>query len=370
MAKLDRPAVDAVEAVILHIVDPPGANRKPAGEARGLVLSERELPAATEAATFAYFLDHVRNALADDEVRAARFRPPTAATPNPVPGLVSALLDGSRDLVDVSSDLARRLHGIMADLQRVSAGDLVVCVCRGRGGRSGWSRFAAVLKIDPAEGYPRVTREAGRKSYITAKLDEKVAVLPTTRQELQKAAFIRLPAGRGPGGYDLLLLDRQVHGAGQVSRFFAEEFLGAETVVLGEVPETDAVVDIVREIRNQARPGLEAGKLARHEERAEKLLGQERVTVDDVKDLFAGDYKRRAEAAWRERLPVEEVTLDRKRVEKLTRTKKFKGEGDLRVEASPHVWKQVLRQAIRVTDDPAGPYWRIVLHTREWVEVR
>ncbi|HMB55176.1 MAG TPA: nucleoid-associated protein, partial [Thermoanaerobaculia bacterium] len=228
------PEVLSVEEVILHVIDPPAkkatANRRLAGEARGLRLSERALPHAPGGpSVHDYFKGHIEKALAHTALRAAVFLSDDGAEVAKraaVQQTLAALCADPSRLVGDSERLARRLHELVAGRDVISAGDLAVCVCRGRSGAGDWGRFVALLKIDSTIGFPQVESQKGGKTFYTVDLKgEAVEILPTTRQPVQKAAFVR---PRGKSDHDLLLLDRQTSGLGEtVAKFFAFDFLGA-----------------------------------------------------------------------------------------------------------------------------------------------
>lgn len=375
MSGLERPRVVAVDQVILHIVDPPGSNRRDEDEARDLQLSETPLPPSTDPRVFTYFQNHVANALADDDLRAASFAPlpadeAEAAAARSVRDALGGLLRDGGSLVEGSSALARRLHAVMAPRGRISTGDLAVCLCRGAGGDGDWSRFVAVLKIDPTEGFPQTVREVDGRRYVAVELgDEAVEVLPTTRQRLQKAALVRQPdASRGD--YDMLLLDRQTGGLpGHVARFFAVDFLRARVLPVGAVTQTRIVYEEVIKERNASRASMSREQWKRHEARFKKLMAQDEVTVEDAAKVFTGAARKRLEVALRARLGAGSARVAKDYGVQLTRKRKFKGQGDLKVEASASAWGELLVRETYVENDAGPDYWEIVLHTETWDEV-
>jgi len=375
MAVLQRPSVVSVDEVILHIVDPPGGNRRSEKEARKLRLSQTPLPPSSDQRVFSYFRGHIENALKDDNLRAARFVASAAeqVADEAAPSLrqtIDGLIDAPQSLVAASGILAKKLYDVMEPRGQISAGDLAVCLCQGRGGDGDWSRFVALLKIDSTVGFPQVERHEGGKTYVTVDVaSEAVEVLPTTRQKLQKTALVR-PRASGAVGYDMLLLDRQNRDQpGHVARFFVDDFLGAEVMPVGEIPQTQAVYREVVKERNASRAEMNRAQMQRHEERLAKLLKKKETSIDEVADVFTGASKRRLEAALRAELPAARVDLDTRYAERISRERKFHGEGNLTVKALARFWPKILHSERFVSNAAGGGYWEIVLHTETWEEV-
>jgi len=376
MPGLKRPEVTGVDAVILHIVDPPGTNRRSAEEARGLELSQQPIPSDGDGApaVFQYFQRHVKQALADKALRAARFsdlsgeEKKTREPAQAVREAIDELLVNDESLVAGSATLAHRLHDVMAPRGRISTGDLAVCLCRGRGGDGDWSRFVALLKIDPTEGFPQVVRGPAGKRYLTVELGgEAVEVLPTTRQRLQKAAFLRRT---DDGGHDLLLLDLQTADlAGHVARFFAVDFLAAEVVPVGEIPQTQLVYRAILTARNTARPQIGRNEMQRHEDKVKKLLGEPEVDLDEVASVFTGRPRKDLKKVLEDSFEDVRLQLDPKFAKRMTRRRKFRGDDGLSVEASSDAWPGILQEETFVRNAAGPDYWRIVLHTETWEEV-
>lgn len=375
MPELSIPTVEEVEAVILHIVDPPGRNRRPPGEARGLQLSELPLPAAAGRPVFRYFETHIEQALADRNVRAARFVVPSpddggAAEPNLLHAL-EELVGTPGAMVDGSGLLARRLYAVMDRRkgEQISSGDLAVCRCRGRGGDGDWSRFVAVMKIDPTEGFPQVVRKTeGGRSYVTVDVAEEVEILPTTRQELQKVAFFR-PRDRQRAGYDMLLLDRQSRYTPRaVARFFATDFLGVEPIPHGKAAQTLIFVQELTKARNEARGGMSRTALHSHEKKVAKVVADGELDADNLPELLPAKQQQALKAALTAKLPAALVKLDSGYAKDLLATRRFRGDGGLRVVVPNEVLDDVLVEQTYVEKGPGAPYWKIVLHTKTWKE--
>lgn len=220
-----------VEKVILHLLhrDQP----KPQ-------LSQVPIPAGSDPRIFAYFQEHIENSLQDEQARIASFldlqkEPATTC---------AQLLGGGLGFVEGSQGLANRLHSILLGNRRISSGDLVVCLYRGRI-RDREGSFLALMKMDPGTGFRQVRRrDAEGRFYLTFDIEDQI--MPTLGERLQKCAFIRPLEPRRPK-YDLLVLDRQIRTAAgpQVARFFTEDFLGVREILTPE----EAARTLYREIR-------------------------------------------------------------------------------------------------------------------------
>lgn len=184
-----------LDELIVHIVDPRRAN--------GLVLSERTLPLDSNERVADYFATHIENSLRDPAARAARF---VDLGDENTAGLCRALLEHNVGLVEGSRRLAQRLYEIIAGDRRIAAGDLAVGFYRA-GNRPDVPRYLALLKIDPSEVFRHTTaRDPDGNLYVSFEVE--TDVMPTTREKLQKCAFVQ-PLEPRPE-YDMMLLDRQV----------------------------------------------------------------------------------------------------------------------------------------------------------------
>ena len=170
-----------------------------------------------------YFIGHINNSLKEPKATAARF---IAMDENITSGICKAILDGSKSLVEGSQLLAKKLYNITKDDKRITLGDLAMAFYKADN-RPEVPRYLAILKIDPSEVYHHKTKKDSEgKRYISLEIDG--TAMPTTRERLQKCAFIQ-PLDPRPE-YDMIVLDQQSgNETQQMAKFFVSDFLGADT---------------------------------------------------------------------------------------------------------------------------------------------
>ncbi len=193
--------------------------------------SEAAIPGDSDPRIFDYFRRHIENSLQDEDAITAKFRDIEGKSARICQGLLSA----EGDLVSGSAILATSLHQFLKKRENIASGDLAVVLYSGRE-KGKKQDCLALLKLDPSIGFRRVIETSpGRQAFITLKVEEDM--LPTTRERLQKGAFIRrLPK------FELLVLDHQIRtGEGAVARFFMD-FLEADNAWKAE----DAAKELIR----------------------------------------------------------------------------------------------------------------------------
>ncbi len=167
-----------LDDVIFHILDPQSV--------QGLVLSERALPLVGHERVAEYLAAHIRNSLQDPLAHAASF---VAVAPELASGVCADILTGKRLLVEGSRWLAEKLYGLISGDKRIAAGDLGVCLFRD-GDAANPTRYLGLLKMDPSPVFRHCTeRDEHGRLYVS--FEEEPNILPTTRERLQKCAFIR-----------------------------------------------------------------------------------------------------------------------------------------------------------------------------------
>jgi hypothetical protein len=342
-----------IAEVILHILD-----SRPGG--RGLVLSERSLPQQTDPRIFDYFRLHVENSLGDPQIQVARFRDPAA----PVASSCRDLLAGKTGLVKLSQALAQRLFAIVSVNRSISRGDLAVCLYEEE---TGGGQHVALLKVDPVEAFRHQTLKDNQgRFYVSLELETEL--MPTTREELQKCAFVPPPALR-PEEADLRLLDRQRTADRDVAAFWVGDFLDAELVADARRSTLDLVKAVVA-IENSLRP--------------QDLWPRVEPALQTV---FAGDTVRLtsqwvaglalpAEAAAQVTKELEArqmlgraFVLDRKALTQATQKVRFQGDFGLKVEVQEDHQDSVIRQVKRVSPKGGPPYYEIVLRSSKWERI-
>jgi hypothetical protein len=346
-----------LDQLVAHILNPWQPN--------GYVRSERLLPLDENQPLVDYFVGHIQNSLRDSAARAASF---VALGGNATSGIIQAMLDGGLDLVMGSRELAERLYNIIARDERISAGDLVVGFYRA-GNRPHVPRYLALLKLDPSEAFRhRTDRDAQGNLYVNFEIETNV--MPTTREKLQKCAFVQ-PLDPRPE-YDMMLLDRQVRPSEPwpVARFFAMEFLGAQPT-LDARQRTDRLYTGLLSAHNQLRPELQP--------EVDRVLHQAIDTaatsaVFNFDNWLAAlplsqEYKEQIEQVVSQDLPDREFEVDTTFSQRLIRKRRFRGDHGLRVEVAADWHSQVIRSVERIERPGAPSHYRVVIHTERWDEV-
>jgi hypothetical protein len=347
-----------VEQLIVHILNPWRKN--------GLVLSERALPLGASPELQEYFGAHIENSLQDPVAKAARFVDPKAETCQ----ACQQLLDGSLDLVAGSRSLAQKLYGIMASDRRISAGDLAVAFYRAAN-RPAVERYLALLKIDPSEVFRHKTeRDSQGRIYVNFEVERDV--MPTAREKLQKCAFVQ-PLQPRPGGYDMILLDRQVAPTAPlpVAKFFAQTFLGAGWA-LDARERTDILYTSLISAMNQLREQLKPDELDKLRQAIDAAVAAARIQLDQwISALPLSDkHKEHIDRVVSEALPDRDFAIDATYAQKLVRKRRFRGDHGLRVEVPADHYDDVVQSVQRVRDADGPAYYRVVIHTEQWKEVR
>jgi hypothetical protein len=346
-----------LDQLIVHMLDP--------WHPDGFVLSERTLPLDREQHLADYFVAHIQNSLQDPAARAARF---AALDDEAAPGVCKALLDGSLNLVEGSRRLAQRLYEIIAGDRRISAGDLAVCTYRA-GNRPHVPRYLALLKIDPSEVFRHKTeRDPQGNLYVSFEIE--TDVMPTTREKLQKCAFVQ-PLDPRPE-YDMMLLDRQTRQPVPlpVARFFAKDFLGAQ-LALDARQRTDTLYRNLVSAHNQLRPRLRPQEDESLRQAIDGVVTSAFINVDTWLEALPlpEDQKERIDQVISQELPDREFEIDTTYARHLVRKRRFRGDHGLRVEVSAERYNQVIFSVERVEEPGGPPYYRIVIHTENWEEV-
>jgi hypothetical protein len=231
-----------LDQLIIHILDP----KRPDSP----VLSECTIPLEGDQRIVDYFVTHIQNSLKNPTAKAARF---VVIDDEIVSGVCKALLEDRLDLVEGSRRLAQGLYEIIAEDRRINACDLgscnsfirairdpfcrfyhefhewtndtnfnrlffgkhlAVCLYRAENQHS-VSRYLALLSIEPSEVF-RHKKEHDPQGNLYVNYEIETEIMPTTREKLQKCAFIQ---GLEPRpDYDMMMLDRQKREG--VAKFF------------------------------------------------------------------------------------------------------------------------------------------------------
>jgi hypothetical protein len=345
-----------LDQLIVHILDP--------GRPNGFVLSECTIPQKGNQPVMDYFATHIQNSLKDPTAKAACF---VAMNDKAVSGICKALLEDRLDLVDGSRRLAQQLYDIIKSDKRIKACDLAVCFYRAASPDS-VLRYLALLKIDPSEVFRHKTKHDPQgNQYVNFEIEAEV--MPTTRERLQKCAFVQQLEPRSD--YDMMLLDRQTREEG-VAKFFITDFLDAK-LALDTQHRTDLLYKGLISAYNQIHPKLQPHEAESLRQAIHVAITSACINIDSWLQALplSEEHKEQIDQVVSQKLPDREFEIDKTYAQKLIRKRRFQGDHGLRVviEASGETYKQVIRSEERVEEPGSPPYYRIVIHTEKWEEV-
>lgn len=351
-----------VTAAIIHILNSKAGPVLAASDTdpapAGLVLSDRPLPGDVEPAVFDYIAEHILGSLDGDRLQAARFVDITQGTGADC----VAMLASVSELVPRSRKLAERLYQIMAANQKTSPGDLVVCTYDGPERLTQGTRLA-VLKLDLGPAFRHETRGGTGSTYVTV-VPVAEPVLPTSRQRLQKCAFIRTLDPRH-SRYDMLIADR-VARPDEVARYFSKRFLGAKRAFTR--PEETKTVSIrLHAALKAARPHLAANEVEKLNDAAREVFKGETFRVEEwtAKQALPPEARKQVEGALDpEHLPNRVIQLHKPTaLEVLGRPTRYRGDFGLLVEKPAQFPKA--RFTVVPPKDGHG-LTRVTIETKVW----
>jgi len=217
-----------------------------------------------------FLTQHVLRGLKDHRAKAANF---FVAGPARAQGLSAAILGDPVDFVETSQKIAKLLHSSVLNDQRISPGVLAVLICSASAEGGGPSRdILALLKLDLLNGFKTEVHHRSGRSVLELVVEERM--LPSTRERLQKCAFVRPPSSE----YQLLVVDRQTPG---IADFFLRDFLGAEFAL----DDTQRTLDLRRALyalRHRVAPGLTGDQLAKLDLFVQGTLASQVVDLDEL----------------------------------------------------------------------------------------
>ncbi len=310
-----------------------------------------------------YFFNHIKNSLQDPSAKAAKF---VAFGDEISSGICKEILKGNLDYIGGSAELAKKLYTIISNDERINPCDLAVCLYHNENGNgSNLTKYLALLKIDPTAVFRHKTivDEQGKK-YVSFEIEEEV--MPTTREKLQKCAFIQ-PMEPRPE-YDMIILDKEVR---DVSDFFLKDFLGA-SLAFDATERTKRLYLGLVSAHNQLRPSLSAQQDEAMHQSISNLMNMSSVNVDiwiDQQNIEKKLKDQIKQVVSLERLPDREFSIDKNYSQKLIKKLRFRGDYDLRVEIAKDSFKEVIKSAEPMIDAEGHKYYKIVIHTKKWEEV-
>lgn len=325
-----------VEQAVLHVVAP----------RRGtLTSSDGELALAD---VDELLLGHVAKGIADSQAQAAEFN---------VTGTGSTA-DLSRRIVKSGSTFIADTKALAANLYnaadpRTSDGTLCVLRCTADGG----NKFAALLKLDLANGYfPTTKKDKEGRQVIGIRVAKDA--LPTERERVQKSAFVR-----GAGAeFDMLVIDRQRKGD-TVSAFFLSGFLGAKPVHDAR-SRTELLYKALQTGLQTVAKEVEPEEFLALEQYFDGHVVGQRVNVDELIDgmPIAEEPKERLGTLIGAALPDREFELDREQAQKYVRRRVYKGDNDLRLTVPAEYFDEMVTPDY----DHQADEWVITIRTKTW----
>jgi hypothetical protein len=309
----------------------------------------------------AFLVAHVTQGLVDRKALAANFR---VVGPERTEGICRQIIDNGGGFVPRSSALAKRLYDASTTPEgsdsRVSDGTLVCTRCSATDGSGQRVDFVGLLKLDPDAAF---TAEEGTdsKGRPVVTLVAQSNILPTPRERLQKAAFVRA-AGEE---YDALVVDRQRPGE-VVSLFFLDGFLGLEHVY--DARERTGILyhTLVRTF-NAVKDELSGAQYGRLDQYIQGQVVGGRVSVDTIVEGMPArqGIKEQFESALAEALPDREFDTDSEIAESLVKKRRFRGDNGLLLTVPSLVFQDMVE--VEPPPEPGAEY-TITVRTREWSE--
>ena len=313
-------------------------------------------PAVTE-----FLVEHVTQGLADGRALAATFKVTGA---DRTEGICRSIITSSRGFVDKSAELAKLLYdassGQTGSDARVSDGTLVVAKCTAQDAGA-TARFVAMLKLDPNDAF-RAKETTDSRGRPVVELVTQHNILPSPRERLQKAAFVREAGAE----YDALAVDHQRRGA-IVSEFFLDDFLGLEHV-LDAKERTTRLYKTLHRTFDDVKQQLTEDEYGRVDQYLSGQVVGGRVNVDTIVDNLplSEDLKQHFTDALNQALPDKEFETDAETAQKLVRRRRrFTGDHGLTVSVPGEHFRDVVD--VKPPSNRDDPYI-VTIRTRTWTE--
>jgi hypothetical protein len=221
-------------------------------------------------------------------------------------------------------------------------------------------RSSALLKLDPNDAF-RAEEATDAKGRPVVRLVQQHDILPTPRERLQKAAFVR---GTGHE-YDALVVDHQRRGE-VVSEFFLDGFLGLEHVYDAK-ERTTLLYKTLHRTFNDAKDELTDSQYARLDQYLQGQVVGGRVSIDTIVDNLPAPapVRERFAEALASALPDRKFDTDAGTAEQLLKRRRFRGDNGLAVTVPAEFFGDMV--TVRPPTDPGGEF-TITIRTREWTE--
>lgn len=307
---------------------------------------------------------HIRNSLIHERAQSATFL--RDANDAEVFRCARSLLADGGTLVEKSPAIAQHLHKAITVEGRASESAIAISMYSVANEPTD-ARFLAILKLEPGGAFrPEPGKKGGKKIVTLAELND---VLPTEREQLQKAALIRTPGVHKPakGSFDLMVLDRQKRDGGEPAGYFME-FLRAQ-LALDAHATTWALHHkvhlAVNKLEEEDRLSLVERETVLSTLRG--ALGSQSVKSADLIDNLsindaAKDFLRQEVQAV---IPDGSFRPDPDVVAKITKVRRFQGDDGLKVtiDAAASADQHLFNAKV------ANGYTVVTIRTRIWREV-
>jgi hypothetical protein len=249
-----------INEAVVHILDCNGEEP---------ILNEKPLELDEDVYTFLY--KHITKIFKDDDLKFAKYN----AERSIVKEIVQEYLDGTtKDLVEVSKELAKQMFIIMKGNVNIPNGDLIiVSVVTDRGPMVG------ILKMDYIKNFTHEVNFVDEK--IVVGIVPQSAGLPGSGQKIQKAAFIKPKANSDV--FDMMVLDKakQAQEDEYGANYFINTFLGATCIVNERDNTKNFLKGSETWIRKNLPDNAEKAEKIRNEFRS-AVLENDSVTVEEV----------------------------------------------------------------------------------------
>lgn len=304
---------------------------------------------------------HVTQGLADPKALAANFK---VVGPDRTEGLCRKIIDSGSEFVARSSALAKRLYEASTTPEgsdsRVSDGTLVVTRCAAADPSAERVSFVGLLKLDPDDAF-RAEESTDSRGRPVVALVAQSNILPTPRERLQKAAFVRAAGAE----YDALVVDRQRPGE-VVSLFFLDGFLGLEHVYDAKERTTKLYRSLVRTF-DGVKDELSGPQYARLDQYIQGQVVGGRVSVDAIVERMPArqSIKDQFDSALTQALPDREFDTDSETAQSLVKKRRFRGDNGLLLTVPSLFFQDMVK--VKPPTETGGEY-TITVRTKEWSE--
>jgi hypothetical protein len=216
-----------------------------------------------------FFAKHIKNAITASQLKTCLFKSATGNVYSHC-NTIAQFLQDDQKFIDSSIDMTKKLHGYMRTTSSRSSGALIFIIYKNNDTNQ---HYLGILKMDPNEG---IEIDPQNVTFIVRQ-----NMLPNTKENLHKSAFIKLKSNLIVDTSHLFVLDKQQKADG-VSKFFLNSFLDAKEVV-EDKKMTSLLSETLMEVAKEESLNIFSfkNKLDQH------LTDGSRINVDNVlEDLF------------------------------------------------------------------------------------